>query len=408
MTTLRTPLLSTRLTGLFLTLGALTTAHAATDITFFLTSDVHYGNHSAANDTNRNRMPTYMNNLPGTAYPTSIGGTVATPRGLLIAGDLVERIDTVYWNEYTADYGISGEKRLKYPVFDAFGNHDFYTTGTIKDTLYGVRKMIARNAPRKSYFANMDSAGYHYSWDWDGVHFVNLNIYAGSTELGYNGYRPLKALEFLTADLAANVGTSGRPVILFQHYTMDANGNANNDWTNTMKALVWNVVQNYNIVAILHGHSHSKKMYKWNGIDVIDNGAAILGDMVVIKITDGHFQAISRSAAATATSQTWSSTLILDKTISMGTPIAVKPGRRNPYENILFTIPETGWNQTIPASVKKLEVVDLRGNRVRVLRATNGRMEWDRRDAKGFRVQPGLYVIREYGKTGSLGKILLH
>ena len=391
--------------GLALTLGG---AHAATDLTFFLTSDVHYGNHTAANDTNRNRLPGYMNNLPGVAYPSSIGGTVATPRGLLIAGDLVERIDTVYWNEYTSVYGISGEKKLKYPVFDAFGNHDFYTTGTIKDTLYGVRKMIERNAPRRSYFTSMDSAGYHYSWDWDGVHFVNLNIYAGSSELGYNGYRPLKALEFLTEDLAKNVGTSGRPVILFQHYTMDANGNANNDWTNTMKSLVWNVVQNYNIIAILHGHSHSKKMYKWNGIDVIDNGAAILGDMVVIKITDGHFQAISRSAAATATSQTWSSTLILDKTISMGTPISTKAGRRNPYQNILFTIPETGWNQMIPAGVKRLEVVDLRGERVRQLRAANGRVEWDRRDSKDRRVTAGIYWIREEGKTGSLGKVLLH
>ncbi len=384
------------------------TLPAATDLTFFLTSDVHYGNHTAANDTNRNRLPTYMNNLPGTAYPTTLGGTVASPRGVLIAGDLVERIDTVYWNEYTADYGITGEKRLKYPVFDAFGNHDFYTTGTIKDTLYGVGKMIARNAPRKSYFTAMDSSGYHYSWDWDGVHFVNLNIYAGSSELGYNGYRPLKALEFLTTDLAANVGSSGRPVILFQHYTMDANGNANNDWTNSMKTLLWNVVQNYNVVAILHGHSHSKKMYKWNNIDVIDNGAAILGDMVVVKITDGHIQAISRSAAATATSQTWSSTLILNKDISMGTPMGVRPRQATAaHQHILFSIPEAKWNHQIPAGVRRLEVIDLQGHNVRTLVARNERFEWNRKDARGRRVPPGLYAFREAGKSGVLGKVVL-
>ena len=289
---------------LFAGLCAASAAMAGTDLTFFLTSDVHYGNNTATNDTNRNRMVGYMNNLPGTDYPTAFGGKVAAPRGVVIAGDLIERVDTVYWNQYTADYGINGEKRLKYPVFDAFGNHEFTVTSTIKDTLFMVRRMIARNLPRRSYFSSMDSSGFHYSWDWDGVHFVNLNIYAGSTELGYNGYRPLKALEFLTQDLAANVGTSGRPVILVQHYTMDANGNANNDLTNTIKSLVWTVVQNYNIVAILHGHSHSKKVYKWNNIDVIDNGAAIVGDMVVLKITEGHFTAISRSAAATATTQT--------------------------------------------------------------------------------------------------------
>jgi hypothetical protein len=390
------------------TLGALS-ASAATDLTFFLTSDVHYGNASATNDTNRNRMVGYMNNLPGTAYPTSIGGTVAAPRGVLIAGDLIERQDTVLWNQYTADYGIAGEKRLKYPVFDAFGNHDFYTTGNIKDTLYMVRRMIARNVPRRSYFTAVDSSGFHYSWDWDGVHFVNLNIYAGSTELGYNGYRPLKALEFLTADLAANVGTSGRPVILFQHYTMDANGNANNDWTNTMKEALWAVVQNYNIVAILHGHSHSKKMYKWKStIDVIDNGAAILGDMVVLKITDGHLQAISRSATASATAQTWSSTLILSKTISMGTPAAARPDRPSAgHRHILFSIPEAGFNQQIPARVKRLEITDVRGLRLRVLSAAGGRVEWNRLDAKGRRVPAGIYFLREEGKKTSLGKIAL-
>jgi hypothetical protein len=395
--------------SLFVALLGVLPASAATNFTFFLTSDVHYGNRSAANDTNRNRMVRYMNALPGTAYPAAIGDTVATPRGVLIAGDLIERQDTVLWNEYTSDYGIAGEKKLRYPVFDAFGNHDFYTTGTIKDTLYMVRRMIARNVPRRSYFTSLDSSGFHYSWDWDGVHFVNLNIYAGSTELGYNGYRPLKALEFLTADLAANVGTSGRPIILFQHYTMDANGNANNDWTNVMKDALWNVVQNYNVVAILHGHSHSKKMYKWKStIDVIDNGAAILGDMVVVKITDGHLQAISRSASASASSQTWSSTLILSKTINMGTPAAAKPRQASAaHHHILFSIPGTGWNQQIPARVKRLEITDVRGQRLRVLSAAGGRVEWNRLDSKGRRVPAGIYFLREEGKKASLGKIAL-
>jgi hypothetical protein len=381
-------------------LGAMS-ASAATDLTFFLTSDVHYGNSSATNDTNRNRLPGYLNNLPGTAYPTSLGGTVAAPRGVLIAGDLIERQDTVLWNQYTADYGIAGEKKLKYPVFDAFGNHDFYTTGTIKDTLYMVRRMIARNLPRRSYFTSLDSSGFHYSWDWDGVHFVNLNIYAGSTELGYNGYRPLKALEFLTADLATNVGTSGRPVILFQHYTMDANGNANNDWTNSMKTLLWNVVQNYNVVAILHGHSHSRKIYKWNGVDVIDNGAAILGDYVVIKVTDGHFQSIHRRATV------WDTTRVVNKNISMGTPIAVNPRSTAAHRHILFSVPGAGLNQQIPAGVKRVEITDVRGQRVRVLSAASGRVEWNRLDTKGRRVATGVYFLHEEGKRTYLGKIAL-
>jgi cytolysin (calcineurin-like family phosphatase) len=399
--------------ALLLVLSFGTATQAATDITFFAASDVHYGLTGATSgynrDSSRARMITHLNTLPGTSWPTAIGGTVAEPRGLLMPGDLTETQDTVSWNQFTAAYRITGGSTapgtLRFPVFEATGNHDFYTTGYIKDTLHTVKKLIARNAARAGSFTRMDSSGYNYSWDWDGIHFINLQLYAGSVELGYNGYRPLKALEFLAADLAASIGTSGRPVFIMQHYTFDANGNAQNDWNPTLKAAAWAILQNYNVIGLLHGHSHAEKIYKWNNIDVFDDGSVMVGDAMVFRITEGRLVVANR-LTTTAGVTSWGP-LLLDKTFSMGTPIAVKPGQRTTHHSILFSIPETGWNTLIPSTVKRLEVTNLQGKRVRLLPVRNNRVEWNRRDLKGHRVAPGLYLIREEGKAGSLGKVLL-
>lgn len=409
---------STRLAvTIFTAFCAFTAAHAVTNITFYAASDVHYGLTGTTSgynrDSSRARMVGHLNNLPGTAWPTAIGGTVAEPRGLLIPGDLTENQDTAQWNQYISVYGIAGiqnnPKAVRWPVYESLGNHDFYVTSYIKDTLHTVKKLIARNAARLSTFTNSDSSGYNYSWDWDGVHFVNLNLYAGGTELGYNGYRPLKALQFLTADLAAHVGTSGRPVFIMQHYTFDANGNAQNDWNPTLKEAAWAVLQSYNVIGLLHGHSHAEKIYKWNNIDVFDDGSVMTGDAMVFHITDGRMVVATR-ATSTAGVASWSTnaSLLLDKTISMGTPIALRPGQKRAYRDGLFVVAEGGPSLVLPGSVKRVEIIDMAGRRVATTPVRDGRAEWNRRDESGKRVAPGLYGVRERGRRLSLGKILLN
>jgi 3',5'-cyclic AMP phosphodiesterase CpdA len=377
-------------------------SRAATNLTFYAISDTHYGQHSAAKDTNRVRMLGILNNLPGTELPASIGGgPLAAPRGVLVAGDLTERIDTALWREYTDDYGVSGDKKLLWPTYEAMGNHEFYTTGTIKDTLYNVNRMIQRNIARRATFTDMDSTGYHYSWDWEGVHFINLNLYAGSTELGYSGFRPMKAKEFMIADLAKNVGSSGRPVFLMQHYMLRANSTV--DWTDQMKSQIYAILQNYNVIGILHGHSHTKQVYKWNGIDIFDDGTVMNGEMMVFHISDGNFRMVNRVNNA------WG-TLTLQKTISMGEPLSARNNRMPAsaaYRNIIFAIPDVGWNQQIPATVRRIEIANLQGRKVRVLAVRNSRIEWNRKDAYGQSVPAGLYVIREEGTVLALGKVLL-
>jgi hypothetical protein len=98
-------------------------------------------------------------------------------------------------------------------------------------------------------------------------------------------YAPLGSLEFLREDLEKEVGDSGRPVALAFH--LHPNGPAF-DWPPQDLELFWKTIEQYNVVALFHGHSHGSppSRIKWNengfgpdleqGIDVFnpdDSGA---------------------------------------------------------------------------------------------------------------------------------------
>ncbi len=362
----------------------------AVDLTFFAVSDVHVGQHSAAKDTARARMPAQLNALPGTAYPNNAGGgTVATPRGVVLPGDLVEFPQDSLWNQYIADYGVNGESKVHFPVYDGLGNHDQPGVSSVIMAHY-----LARNAARQ-YTVNFDSAGYNYSWDWDGVHFVHLNLYSGGSEKGYfsstgtdgTGGDPLKSRNFLQLDLALRVGASGRPVFIMQHYPMTDN----TFWTAADKTLLANSLQGYNVVGILNGHSHAKTFYKWNGYDAYDDGTVMNGDVIVFHITDNRFLAVNRIGTA------WG-TLISDKTISMGTPTRLRPDQQGAKHQGLFTISGMDWTQNIPEGARSVEISDLRGHVIRRLSVQDHKVIWDRLSAAGRRVSEGVYLFKITGK----------
>ncbi len=150
----------------------------AADFTFFGYSDTHYG----AETSGINQMVDIINSLPGTAYPASIGGVVDTPRGIIMPGDLINdgAVASKYqtqWASYVADFGVNGDGRCKFPVFEGLGNHDVNTN------LFIFNKIEERNVIRKKLklISDISQNGYHYSWDWDGIHFVNVNLFPGST-----------------------------------------------------------------------------------------------------------------------------------------------------------------------------------------------------------------------------------
>lgn len=145
---------------------------APRNLTFFVVSDTHYGL-SREGDRTVPKLVDLMNELPGTAYPAEFGGAVAEPRGVLHIGDMTNDGKREQWEMFVRDYGLTGKDgRLKWPVYEAYGNHDGGPKTPVRD---GIR---ARNPNRVGLTAISDN-GLHYSWDWDGIHFINLGIIHG-------------------------------------------------------------------------------------------------------------------------------------------------------------------------------------------------------------------------------------
>jgi hypothetical protein len=274
----------------------------AVDITFFHYSDPHYGARTSRDDPTpitRSPQVDVINNLPGTAYPPGIGGAVDTPRGILMPGDLIDNgaVEGRYqkeWADFVADFGVNGEGRCKFRVFEGVGNHD------VNLNLYVFNQVKRRTLIRKQlgYIGNISSNGYHYSWDWDGVHFVNVNLFPGNIWEGEadaygRGHDPLFARDFLEEDLRKNVGNSGRPVVIMQHFRpVDENW-----WTHIAADRFHRVIQDYNVIAILVGHQGGGVNNSWRGIHWVTSN----GRLVVWRVRDNELVVLERLGASWGT-----------------------------------------------------------------------------------------------------------
>jgi cytolysin (calcineurin-like family phosphatase) len=224
------------------------------DITFLVQSDIHYDELTLT--ANKRRLQA-MNAIPGTAYPPTFGARVDTPRGVVFCGDAADDAKQWQYDYYLDDHGLTGEKLLEYPVTaELNGNHD----GGL-DSIVG-RGIVARNAKRP-YLTGLSTNGFHCSWDWDQVHCVTLGVRPGVNTNPYNSHG---SLEFLIDDLATHVGNSGRAVVLFQHFGVDAY--ASQWWTEAERDAFYAAIKQYNVIGIFHGHTHTTSIYQWRGIDV--------------------------------------------------------------------------------------------------------------------------------------------
>ncbi len=232
-----------------------------------------------------------MNATEGAAlYADRIGDTIFQKvccenyRGVVISGDLTHnsRIDEFErYHKYI--------ERFKQYTFDGLGNHDFATDDTMDlnnpqpSINYGLDKII----PEEDWVWNKESIdlwdeirtreripkvnssypNIHYSWDWEDVHFVQLNVFPGDSPVEFKPLQnPFKSLSFLKEDLKKYVGNSGRPVVLAHHYGLDefSMGNVGGGpthpmaefWTKEHRDAYWDVIQPYNIIAIFAGHAH--------------------------------------------------------------------------------------------------------------------------------------------------------
>lgn len=294
--------------------AALSCSLSGRDITFISTSDSHYRHpdHKLGHHNHLTRASVEeINRIHTLEWPTGLGGgTIARPRGVVMPGDLIDdgdhalgerNLTAEQFRLFEADFGLDGsDGLLVYPVFEGFGNHDGPPEGAEKHGFSVQREIKRRNRVRlsKGLISNLSENGLHYSWDWDDVHFVQLNIYPADQQREGVPYSPVwhapqGALAFLKQDLAAKVGDSGRPVVLAAHCGFDTNWWTEADWKELHRA-----VEPYRVILYLFGHTGtgtgawapdaSSRKLPW-----INDGQTNKG-FFVIRITDDRLVAAYR------------------------------------------------------------------------------------------------------------------
>lgn len=281
-------------------------AAEAEPVSFFVVGDTHLLAEksdpakldSRSAGTNARLIDT-LNKLSGTTIPmTAGGGSVASPKGLIHAGDCIDSGDKTdakmtqsEWTAYADHFGLTGKDgRLKMPVYEVHGNHD-----SPRGDGLAVKKIIERNKNRPGV-TNVSANGVHYSWEWGRVHFLCLGIVVGEVKsvTRKRRYAPLDSLEFLIADLKEKVGTSGRPVVITHHvdmlrYATDPNVEdakvASKEWDPADVRGYYDAVKGYNIAAVLYGHTHARNVYRWDG----SSKAAAKGIPTFNVDNSGHF-----------------------------------------------------------------------------------------------------------------------
>ena len=256
------------------------------NVTLLAASDTHFGSKVLGIDKQgrqvwidadpvRRAMDKQMKDIAGKPYPKAIGGTVDPPGSLIITGDLTEDGKEKEWRQFAEFYDLRpGEAEPKppthwhppargerLPVYECPGNHD-------KHSGFFVHQQVAAR-----------HGGDYYSIDYGDLHLASLSD--GPDE---------KGLQWLKRDLA----TTGRarPVILFMHYPLV--GPFSKSWWGSKPELTnafAQIIDGFNIIAILHGHWHVPGHYQWHGVDVynigsIKHGARCFG---VVHVTDQTF-----------------------------------------------------------------------------------------------------------------------
>jgi cytolysin (calcineurin-like family phosphatase) len=268
-------------------------------ISFFIVGDTHYcvdANDSktlAGNSVQYNsQLVDQLNQLPGTLFPVEVGGgTISKPQGVIHVGDIVDNGDKgaakyfmaeIEGAAFAAEWGLNGkEGKLNWPVREVHGNHDSpHGDGP-------MITMIRERNQRREGVVNISENKLHYSWDWGDVHFVALGIVVGDAPQiqRKRRYAPLGSLPFLADDLQTHVGNSGRPVVLVNHVDVHRYSYAvpdakvlQNEWDYGDAFAFYETIKPYRIAATLCGHTHVRKIARWNGTkdDRVTDGVPFL------------------------------------------------------------------------------------------------------------------------------------
>jgi len=307
----------------------------ALDVTFLFSCDIHacrmssglspYCAAQGKTDANLLRHIAALNGLEHRRWPETIAGApsdlhsagerIARPLGLVIGGDMTDDgggqiampSEGTQLLQFSHRYqqGV-GPDRVHYPVYAGLGNHDLDQDGPPPHQDWYRRELrdyIELNHRPGVFFKppvpadNFDPDSDCYSWNWGRLHLIQAHRYAGDTTRG-----AVSGLSWLARDLADNAA-GGRPVILFQHYGWDPFSTERWDpdrkaynvggrgeshwWAAEHRHALLDVVADYNIIGLFHGHQHETPMiYRSHGLDIFKPKAAYLGGFALARVTD--------------------------------------------------------------------------------------------------------------------------
>jgi hypothetical protein len=206
-------------------------------LTFFGWSDQHV----QTNGDGSHLLPAIdaINGLPGMELPEQIGGRVAEPAFVFGCGDITEWPTTAAKDSY--DKLLT--ERLKFPAYDAMGNHD---EGG-KEPVPTVKNWIIARQGSLSY-----------TFDAGGIRFIVL--FSKYDETLNNPAQPItaEALDFLRAELGKL--SEGSPAIVAVHLCFDAITNRDE---------LIEAIGKANVLAVLGGHYHKAQVDRYRGVDFV-------------------------------------------------------------------------------------------------------------------------------------------
>ncbi|MDX3927734.1 MAG: metallophosphoesterase [Shinella sp.] len=335
--------------GLALSLPARPAAAAGrppVDATFVFTCDVHTClvaadtlspncEEEGKTDANLLRHIAALNKVADYHWPEEIGGVatglagaggrIGTPLGLVVGGDMTDdgggqvKVpgEGRQLQQFASRYQQgTGPDRVHFPVYTGLGNHDLDQDGVPPHVDWYRRELrdyVELNHRSTVFYkapvpvTNYDVPSDNYSWDWGGLHLVQLQRFGGDESKG-----AISGLGWLRQDLAS-YAADGRPVVLFQHYGWDAfslerwdplrttfddeGSGAPHWWTESERAALLQVLEGYNVVGLFHGHQHETPMiYRRGGLDLFKPVATFLGGFAVAHVTDSYMDVVLAEA----------------------------------------------------------------------------------------------------------------
>ena len=185
------------------------------DMTLFVATDLHFGKEDAGGIVTSQSLLRHvaeMNALPSRNVkwpnPGFASDVIGEPVAIVTTGD-----NTHYGQSWQFEFFrwlYEPEQRtlknypdaIKWPVFVGNGNHDIAGDCYMNNcALRSYNYITTRHRAGCMGVTNFHDGSHNYSWDMNGIHFVQLHTWAGDTRLGANGtHEP--GLDWLKADRA--------------------------------------------------------------------------------------------------------------------------------------------------------------------------------------------------------------